>query len=139
MRDLHFRKMILPWRYMIRSTASQRIRTKTTMQLRPIHSLRLWRKTRTGASTHCAVDETSMPLTLGRAVIGINTVLMLSSRPTIAEVLRGMYQKPVQQIHLDNHRNEATLDTKGSRTTKISSMFSGVPQFCEVFKTLSKS
>ena len=74
----------------------------------------------TGAFTHCVVDKTSTPLTLGRAVIGTNTVLMPSSRPTSAEVLRGMYQKLAQQIHLGNHRNEATLDTKGSRTTKIS-------------------
>ena len=122
MRDLHFQIMSLPWHYTIRSTASQGIRTKTTIQLRSIHSLRIWRKILTGAFTHCAVAETSMPLTLGRAVIVTNTVLMPSNSPTSAEVLRGMYQKQVQQIHLGNHRNEATLLSKGSQTIKISSM-----------------
>ena len=122
MRDHHFRTMSLLWHYMTRSMANQRIRIRTMNRLRSLLSLRIWLKIQTGVFTHCALEETSTPLTLGRAVIGINTVLMLSSRPTIVEVHRRTYPKPARQIHRVSRRNEATMDTKGSRTSKINRM-----------------
>ena len=51
-------------------------------------SLQIWLRIQTGVFTHCAVEGTNMPLTLGKVVIGINTVLMLSSRLTTVKVHR---------------------------------------------------
>ena len=53
-------------------------------QLRYLLSLQIWLKIQTGVFTHCAVEGTNMPLTLGKVVIEINTVRILISRlPTI--------------------------------------------------------
>ena len=62
-----------------------------------------------------------MQITLGRTVIGTNTVLMPSNRPSSAKVPRVMYIQRAQMIHLDNPRSEATLNTRGSRPVKVSS------------------
>ena len=121
MRDLHFRIMTLHWPYMRRSIESQRVRTKPMMQIWPINSLQTWHNVLTGVFTLYVVDETSMQITLGRTVIGTNTVLTPSNRPSSAKVPRVMYIPRAQMIHLDKPRSETTLNTKGSRTVKVSS------------------
>ena len=53
-------------------------------------SLQIWLRIQTGVFTHCAVGETNMPLTLGKAVIETNTVRILSSRPITVKVPQEM-------------------------------------------------
>ena len=122
MRDHHFRTMILLWLYMIRSMTNQNTRIRQMTQLPYLLSLQIWLKIQTGVFTHCVVEGTNMPLTLEKVVIGINTVLMLSSKLTTVEVHRERHPKQARQTQLVRRRNEATVDTKGSPTSKFNRM-----------------
>ena len=130
MRDHHFRTMILLWPYMTRSMANLKTRIRTMTQLRYLLSLQIWLKIQTGVFTHCAVEGANMPLTLGKVVIGINTVLMLSSSLTTVEVQRETYPKQARQTQLVSRRNEATVDTKGSPTSKLNRMSKRIHLTC---------
>ena len=57
-------------------------------QIPYLPSLQIWLRIKTGVFTHCVVEGTNMPLTLGKVVIETNTVRILSSRLITVKVPR---------------------------------------------------